>query len=107
MIKKHEHHAQQTNFWSGIAMGAIFGASSLYLFGTKNGRKFVRQMLEAVENIEDMGDEVLEEVQEYFSEERKPESVSNVESIIEKIQSAIPEKEQIKKYFFKDGKVLK
>lgn len=117
MTKKHEIQSSQSNFWSGLALGVVFGASSLYVLGTKKGRKFLHQVMEAVENIEDMGEDVIEEVSEFISEYKGAEADSpegkkqvntgTVESIIDKIQSAIPEKKQIKKYFFKEGKILK
>lgn len=119
MTKKHEPSIQQSNFWSGLAMGVIFGASSLYLLGTKNGRQFIRKLLDATENLEEMGESVIDEVQNYFSEDHseQPEAseaeqesmsgVKTVESVIEKIQSVIPEPKTIKKYFEKEGKPLK
>lgn len=104
-------HKSENTFWSGLAMGAIFGASSLFLLGTKRGRKFLKNVIDATEDIEEIVAESIDELENHIPEKKmSPQEIMSghtVQSVIEKIQSVLPEKKEIKKYFVRDGKILK
>lgn len=104
-----------SNFWFGLIMGITFGAGGLYLIGTKNGRKKIKKLMELAEDMELHLEEVvdnvgydLEKKEEGFKEKATEFIEKNdIKGIIEKITSIIPEKKETKKYFVKDGKIIK
>ncbi|MBP9815782.1 hypothetical protein KBD09_00900 [Candidatus Woesebacteria bacterium] len=104
------HNEQQGGFWFGLIMGGVIGSSALYMLGTKEGRKKFRDVLDT---LEDMDGDLLSELESMLKDE-DGSAMKNVKSIatdishvLDKIQSTIPAKKQIDKYFAKDGKVLK
>lgn len=104
------HNEQQGGFWFGLIMGGVIGSSALYMLGTKVGRKKFRNILDT---LEDMDGDLLSELETMLKDE-DGSAMKNVKSIatdishvLDKIQSTIPVKKQIDKYFAKDGKVLK
>jgi hypothetical protein len=114
MTKSNIAHKEQT-FWSGLSMGFLFGASSLFLLGTKKGRSFLKQIMEATEDLEGLTDDILEEAKNYMNESKTPlvdqaeevQQEKTIGSVIDKIQAVLPEKSDLKNFFVKDGKVLK
>ncbi len=108
-------HKNSSNFWFGMLLGAGVGSLGLYFFGTKKGRKTLQKILDNAENIEVYLEEVLNDLGNKASEEtdeirEKFENISvkkDIGSVLEKIRSIMPDKKEVKKYFVKDGKVLK
>jgi gas vesicle protein len=105
-----KHNEQQGGFWFGMMMGSVVGSSALYLLGTKEGRKKFRNILDSLEDIDT---ELIHELETMLSDEDGA-GVKNVKSVVtdiaqvlDKIQSTIPVKKHVEKYFAKDGKVLK
>jgi gas vesicle protein len=103
-------HNDQGGFMLGLVMGGIVGSSALYMLGTKEGRKKLRNILDT---LEDMDSDLVNELESMLKDE-DGEAVKNVKSIatditqvLDKIQSTLPIKKQIEKYFAKDGKMLK
>lgn len=90
------HPAHQSNFWSGLSLGVIFGASSLFLLGTKKGRQYVKNLVNTMENLDEVGEGIIEELKEHVDELQtsvhKSNAVDNIETVIEKIRSVLPEK---------------
>ncbi|OGK44946.1 hypothetical protein A2957_03480 [Candidatus Roizmanbacteria bacterium RIFCSPLOWO2_01_FULL_38_11] len=101
----HSAHTQHSNFWFGLVMGGVAGGSLLYFLGTKNGRKQLRDILELIEDIDsDLIEEFVKDLGE--GDPNSKNVTSNIHSLLDKIQETLPAKE-VKKYFVKDGKLLK
>lgn len=45
---------KRTTFWNSFLLGFLLGAAGLYFFGTKNGRKKLREILEFLEKEEEI-----------------------------------------------------
>lgn len=90
-------------FWFGLIMGGTFGAAGLYFFGTEEGRTKLRAFLD---KIEDMDGDVLDNVRDILDNPAKQSHkvVGDIHAVLDKIQSTIPESDQMRKYFSKDGK---
>lgn len=108
MTKQHEH---ASNFWFGFAFGAVALAAGSFFLGAKDGRDFLKRLLEFTEdlekNLENLQDELHEEskkiesqgsetfsqmkdsVAEKLSPSTKPKPLEN---ILEKIHSLSPTK---------------
>ncbi len=66
MTEQNNHPSN--GFWFGFALGTMATGVSLFLFGTKRGRKTVEQMLNLSENFEENALLILEELQEKTAE---------------------------------------
>lgn len=109
-------HKNPSNFWFGLMIGSALGAGSLYLLGTKNGRKQAKKILDAAENWEMILEDAISEfdVNTYGERENVKEGLKefgkkasgDMENVLEKIFS-VAHKQEVKKYFSKDGKILK
>ncbi len=51
------------NFWSGYALGMLSGSVLMYAFGTKNGRKTVKKVLEHTDTLEHSIEDILHLIQ--------------------------------------------
>lgn len=103
-MKQTNHQHQQPNgFIMGMVLGGIVGATALYALGTKNGRKVLRSTLDSLENI----DELVTKLEEKSGGHDLFEAVPTVQTVIDKIQSTLPIAKEIKRYFSKDGKIIK
>lgn len=110
MQSTRKHNDPQGGFLFGLVMGGIVGSSALYMLGTKEGRKKMRNILDSLEDIDG---ELVSEIESMLKDEDGT-AVKNVKSIatdisqvLEKIHATIPMRKQVEKYFAKDGKVLK
>lgn len=100
----------QNSFWNGLMLGSIVGSSVLYFFGTKKGREKLRNILDAVDDLDDVILEELDLGKEASMKKNKDEHeevTSNIHAVLDKIQSSLPTRKEIQKYFVKDGKLLK
>ncbi len=117
-----EHH--RSNFWTGFAFGGIIVGLSMYTFGTKNGRRQLKKILELADNMGEDLDGVLEalrkefkdtdfseevkKISESFEKHLNPETKKNfhLSTVINKIKNLAPpqSQKQVKKFFVKDGK---
>lgn len=96
MIKNEKNHHQQS-FWSGLSLGVIVGASGLALFGTKKGRELVQKMLDITENFEESAGNVISDLEKELHVDENIRAAGNagftaIESLLDKIQSIMPEK---------------
>jgi len=48
-LQPHSH----SRFWTGFTVGAVLGVTSIYFFGTKQGRKNLKRAMELTENLEE------------------------------------------------------
>lgn len=107
------HHSdneqeQDSNFWFGLALGGAVGSAALYFLGTKDGRDRMRKVLDTVENLDEDTLEHLKKLAAEHGEEKVAQKVvSDIGSVLDKIESTIPSKKDLKKYFEKDGKSMK
>jgi len=119
-----EHH--KTNFWTGFAFGSVAVGVATYVFGTKKGRKQLKDFLELAENMGEDLDGVIETLKKEFKDTDLPEEIKKIStsfekhlnpeikksfhlsSIIDKIKnlSPSPEQKQVKKFFVKDGRFV-
>lgn len=94
----------------GLVMGGVVGSSALYMLGTKEGRKKLRDILDALEN---MDSDLIHELETMLKDDdgaavKQVKSIAtDITQVLDKIQSTMPIKKQVEKYFAKDGKVLK
>lgn len=63
-MKSKNQPNKSSALWFGFALGAVGGATVAYFFGTKRGRKLLKQMLDLTENLDDNLAEVIEELGE-------------------------------------------
>lgn len=75
---------------NGVLFGGLIAGAGLYLFGTKNGRKNTKKLLDVFENLEDI-------VADYDSKSKKQSAaksavVTDVENLINKLQAVLPTK---------------
>jgi len=110
-----EKNSRVSNFWFGFGLGIIFTIFSVFLFGTKKGRKSLKNFLDFSENIEENLFQMLEELKNTpptSSSENKKNQNSETKSTLLKIIDQIkfltyPEsKKQTKKFFVKEGKIV-
>lgn len=103
-----ETNQQQNNgFWFGLLMGGLAGSAALYFLGTEHGRERLRKILDVMEHLDD---DVLQELKQKAEEhagENPGHIVSDIHSVLDKIESTIPSKKEVQKYFSKNGKSVK
>lgn len=96
----------QSGFWFGMIMGGVLGGGALYLLGTKDGRERLKALMDAVEN---MDASTIDEITQMFESEAEngKKTVPDIHAVLDKIQSSLPTKTEVQKFFVKDGKILK
>ena len=111
-------HKSSSGFWFGMIMGAALGASSLFFLGTKKGRKYAKKVIDSTEDWEMVLEDIVSQIdmktegpRHEFSERMKEYAElakDDIGTVMDKI-SQVAEKETkvVKKYFSKDGKILK
>lgn len=114
---KNNHVASGKNVWTSFVIGLLVGSGGLYLLGTNQGRKFLRGLLDAIDDIELTAEDILSEVEEILAAVVQDESTpiaavpkmsgESLESVLHKIQHALPIRKNIKKYFSKEGQIQK
>ncbi|OGK16505.1 hypothetical protein A2690_04105 [Candidatus Roizmanbacteria bacterium RIFCSPHIGHO2_01_FULL_39_12b] len=93
-----------SNFWTGFTVGATV----LFFLGTKKGRSALKQIMDFAEHLENNIDDIVESAVETKTNKNKLiTGATNITDLISKIQSALPEKRDISKFFVKNGKTLK
>lgn len=105
--QKNSDKKHGSGFWFGMMMGSAVGTAGLYLLGTADGRKKLREVLDGFDN---MDTDIIEDIKKAAQEKDGKTSkkvVSDIHSVLGKIESSIPTRKEIKKYFVKDGKVMK
>lgn len=60
-----------SNFWSGFISGAGVGVAISFLFGTKKGRQFLKNLLELSENFEENLAALLADLEKNLAEKRE------------------------------------
>jgi len=111
-----ERNQRISNFWFGFSLGILFTSFFAFLFGTKKGRKILKNFLEYSENYEENLRQFLEEIRFLLKENQKNSKKNvhqekevnlNFSGIVERIKYlANPIKKQTKKFFVKEGKIL-
>jgi hypothetical protein len=110
-----EKNHRISNFWFGFGLGTIFTIFFMFLFGTKKGRKTLKNFLEFSENIEENLFELLTDLKinlKENAEENKNNipttTKNNLFKIIDQIKFLThPEvKKQTKKFFVKEGRIV-
>jgi len=108
-----------SNFWSGFILGGMTLGGLVFAFGTKKGRKMMKQALEMSEDweknlleiVNSLSDEIKQELPEGLKTLEK--NVAKIEKksptinlIMEKMKTLSPssEKKPTKKFFTKDKK---
>lgn len=107
MSQKNSDEKHGSGFWFGMMMGSAIGTAGLYLLGTEKGRHKLREILDSFDNL---NADVLEDIKRAAVEKDDhltKKVVSDIHSVLDKIESSLPSKREIQKYFLKDGKSLK
>lgn len=92
--KKHE-------FWPHFLLGAVFGISGLFFFGTQKGRKLLKKALDATENLDFSKEELIEKIEGTLADGKEKIEHSldkiggsdTIYTVLQKIKSVIPHKE--------------
>mgnify|MGYP000552836190 CR=1 FL=1 len=111
-----EKREKVSNFWFGFSLGILFSAFFAFLFGTKKGRKILKNFLQYSENYEESFRHFLEEVKFLLKEELQNDKKNNHQEkklslgfseIVDRIKYlAHPVKKQTKKFFVKEGRIV-
>ena len=76
-----------SNFWFGFTIGVTFIAVSTYFFGTKEGRKMLKETLKAIENNEGDFITVLEKLaKDHIKTIEKNKPSKTINTVIKKIE---------------------
>jgi hypothetical protein len=105
--QKSKDEKNGNGFWFGMMMGSVVGTAGLYLFGTANGRDKLREVLQAFDELNTDVVEDLKHAVHTKDDHAARKVVTDIHTVLDKIESSIPSKKDIQKYFVKDGKVLK
>lgn len=124
IAKKMENQSSHklSTFWFGFLLGGLTAGSAAFFFGTKQGRKALKQLLEASENIEEtlgivfeeFGDD-LKEKGEVIIEELSKETKNHLHkaeprtlnSLLDKIKTLSPTtQKKVKRFFVKEGRIV-
>jgi len=100
----------QNSFMSGLVVGGMVGSVVLFFLGTKQGRSKLKNIIDAAEELDDIVKEELGIDSESGTKKHKedhPDVTTNIHAVLDKIQSSLPTRKEIQKYFVKDGKLLK
>jgi hypothetical protein len=108
-----------SNFWSGFILGGMTLGGLVFAFGTKKGRKMMKQALEMSEDWEKNLSEIINSLSDEVKNEL-PQGLKTLEKNVAKIEkksptinlimekmktlSPLPEKKATKKFFTKDKK---
>lgn len=86
MADQNNHKA--TNFWFGFSLGILTCGTAGYLFGTKNGRKTLKNLLDLTENLEGNLTDIIQELEN----EKEPvkKIASTISTVIDKVKSFSP-----------------
>lgn len=76
------------NFWGSFTLGFFLGGGIILLLGTKKGREFLKKLIQLAEEIE-TSFQRLDENLETKNEVKKEISKPPLNSVLEKIKSAI------------------
>lgn len=87
MASQSNHH-QATNFWFGFSLGIATCAAGVYFFGTKSGRKTLKNILDVTEDFEGSFEDIIKEVEK----EKEPvkKIASTISTVIDKVKSFSP-----------------
>lgn len=100
-MTKHETARYNEHFWFVYFLGVVSGATGIFLFGTKKGREILEQVIEFAEdfegnivdvisNIDDLKNVVKTEVSDLADRFEISSGQNSLNSVIEKIGSALP-----------------
>lgn len=112
----HDHHKkQQSQMWFCFTLGSIIGASGLFLIGTAQGRKLLRKAMEMAENMETSASKMIADLED--EAEEKGQKIKDfaeplightpLHTVLQKIQTVLPQHKVIEKSFVKHHKSLK
>lgn len=76
MLKNHQENKKINQFWFGFTLGVTIGGIGLFLLGTKNGRSFLRKIIESAEELDFYLEKNLKELDEKKNE-RKTTTTKN------------------------------
>ena len=65
------HKGNSSGFWFGIALGAGIAVASAYALGTKQGRKKVREIIDASENLPNNLPDIISQLSKFSSHNNK------------------------------------
>ncbi|HCZ24115.1 MAG TPA: hypothetical protein DHV05_04580 [Acholeplasmataceae bacterium] len=85
----HTDSHQESNFFTGLVMGSILGAGTIYLTMTKEGRKIAHALLNAAEELGEKGEDYYHELTsetEQMTKEKEAGSKAKIKTLIDKLK---------------------
>ncbi len=74
-----------SNFWFGFSLGIVSVSLLVYFFGTKNGRKTLKNLLELTENLEENLSGLIKELEKL--DNNPPDKISSsINHLIDKVK---------------------
>lgn len=104
MTNNNDGLRRTNNFLPRFLMGAVFGASALFFFGTAKGRQLLRKSLEVSEDLEKSIENIIKEMQSAV--EKDEDKDNRFIQILEKIKSVFSSKKD-DNFLLKPKKALK
>lgn len=85
-INKDLHQAN--NFWFGFSLGVLTVGAFVYFFGTKKGRKTLKNLLEITENLEENLTQLIQEIEKDNNINQPNKQItSTINTLIEKVKN--------------------
>lgn len=88
MVEITNKNLRANNFWFGFSLGVIGVSVLVYFFGTKKGRKTLKNLLEITENLEENLSQLIKEIEKEGSNTQPPKPiVSTINTLIERVKN--------------------
>ncbi len=77
---------KSTNFWFGFTMGTVLTSILIYSFGTKEGRKLLKEIIAAIENNESDFLKTIKKMVDGVPNVSKKNTGGTINTVIKKIE---------------------
>ncbi len=101
------HDSHQSGFSFGLMLGSLVGTAGLYLLGTSAGRKKMRDMLDSFDALDTDLIADIKKLADDKGDATAKKVVSDIHIVLDKIESSLPSRKEVSKYFAKDGHLMK
>ncbi len=100
-----DEHSKGFRF--GMMLGSVVGSAGLYLLGTQQGRKKLRSVIDSFDALDTNIVEDIKKLAQSPSESQGKKVVSDIQTVLHKIETTLPSRKEISRFFAKDGQILK
>lgn len=89
----------ENNLWMGFLLGVAVGGGALYIFGTKKGRSFLKDIVENLDELEFSAEDIMADIVELINketvgnktqQEHEQNQSGNIDIVIDKIKHVLP-----------------